>query len=131
MVRPVAVVAAMKAPHCTEHPASVAGCEPCKVVRFAQEHGNGPRGGGRSAWVHTRKRPAPPSRRCKVHFSGYVVPGCKGCEAEQRTLVAIAQRSDRAPQTLSRKSRAWHAAGGGTEKFSLAKYDRLMEGLGR
>ncbi len=126
LVRPVAVVVAMNIPRCTEHPTPVEGCEPCKVVRFAEESGNGSRGGGRTAWVHTRKRREPKSWRCKRHLSGYVVPGCKGCEAEQRALLAIAQKRDRVPRTLARKSRAWHAAGGGTEQFDLAEYERLM-----
>ncbi len=65
---------------------------------------------------------------CKPHRGTRigVVPGCDGCHAEQQALVAIAQRSDRAPQTLSRKSRAFHSAGGGTDQFDLAKYERLM-----
>ena len=54
------------------------------------------------------------------------VAGCDGCEAEQRTLLAIAQNGNRTPRTLRRKSRAFHAAGGGTLQFDLAKYDRLM-----
>ncbi|KKL26393.1 hypothetical protein LCGC14_2395730 [marine sediment metagenome] len=83
MVRPVAVVAAMKIPRCTDH------------------------------W--------------RLRYN--VVPGCHGCRAEQRALVAIAQKRDRAPKTLARKSRAFHAAGGGTEQFDLAKYERLMEAL--
>ncbi len=46
---------------------------------------------------------------------------------EIHPITPIAQRSDRAPRTLRRKSRAWHAAGGGTEQFSLTEYDRRME----
>ena len=66
--------------------------------------------------------------RCKNHgrYRPNLVAGCKGCEAEQRVLVAIAQNSNRAPRTLRQKSRAFHAAGGGTLQFDLAKYDRLM-----
>ena len=80
MVRPVAVVAAMKIPRCPEH----------RTINYAR-------------------------------------PDCDSCRAEQRALVAIAQRRDRAPRTLAKKSRSWHAAGGGTEQFSLAAYDRLIE----
>ena len=71
--------------------------------------------------------------RCKAHWrmkdvaSGGIVSGCDGCKAEQEALVALAQRRDRVPRTLRRKSRAWHSAGGGTEQFDLAEYDRLME----
>ncbi len=70
--------------------------------------------------------------RCKAHWrlkdaiTGHVVDGCDGCQAERQALVAIAQKRDRVPRTLSRKSRAWHAAGGGTEQFSLTEYERLM-----
>ena len=55
-----------------------------------------------------------------------VVPGCDGCREEAEALQAIAQRRDRVPRTLSKKHRAWKEAGGGTEQFSLAAYDRLM-----
>ena len=71
--------------------------------------------------------------RCKAHWrlkgsaAGGVVTGCDGCREEAEALQAIAQRRDRAPRTLSKKSRAFHAAGGGTEQFSLAAYDRLIE----
>jgi len=71
--------------------------------------------------------------RCKVHWrlkgpiAGGVVPGCDGCQAEQWELLAIAQKRDRVAKTLRRKSRAFHAAGGGTEQFNLAAYDRMME----
>ena len=71
--------------------------------------------------------------RCKAHWrmkdvaSGGIVTGCDGCEVEQAALVAIAQRRDRVPRTLRRKSRAFHSAGGGTEQFDLAEYDKLME----
>ncbi len=68
---------------------------------------------------------------CKPHkgIRAGVVTGCDGCRAEQQALLAIPlqRERDRVPKTLSRKSRAWHAAGGGTEKFNLAAYDRLME----
>ncbi len=66
---------------------------------------------------------------CKPHKGtrAGVVTGCDGCQAERQALVAIAQKRDRVPRTLSRKSRAFHAAGGGTEQFNLAAYDRLME----
>ena len=70
--------------------------------------------------------------RCKVHRGrahrrNYVVPGCDGCQAEQRALVAIAQKRDRVPRTLARRRRAWKEAGGGTPDFCIAEYDRLME----
>ena len=70
--------------------------------------------------------------RCKAHWrlkgsaAGGVVTGCAGCREEAEALQAIAQRRDRVPRTLAKKSRSWHAAGGGTEQFSLAAYDRLM-----
>ena len=66
--------------------------------------------------------------RCKTHRTSrnYVVPGCDGCKAEQRAMLLIAQNGNRAPRTLRQKSRAFHAAGGGTLQFDLAKYDRLM-----
>ena len=66
--------------------------------------------------------------RCKKHnrYRPYAIAGCDGCEAEQRVLLLIAQNGNRAPRTLRRKSRAFHAAGGGTFQFDLAKYDRLM-----
>ena len=65
---------------------------------------------------------------CKEHRTTrrYVVPGCPNCEAEQRALLLIAQNGNRAPRTLRQKSRAFHAAGGGTFQFDIAKYDRLM-----
>ena len=47
-------------------------------------------------------------------------------QPEINPIAPIAQRSDRAPRTLAKKSRSWHAAGGGTEQFDIAKYDRLM-----
>ncbi len=66
---------------------------------------------------------------CKPHkgIRAGVVTGCDGCRAEQQALVAIAQKRDRVPKTLSRKSRAFHAAGGGTEQFSLGHYLLLLE----
>ena len=66
--------------------------------------------------------------RCKKHnrHRAYAIAGCSTCEAEQQVLVAIAQNGNRAPRTLRQKSRAFHAAGGGTLQFDLAKYDRLM-----
>ena len=66
--------------------------------------------------------------RCKEHHTTrpYVVPGSDDCEAEQRVLLLIAQNGNRAPRTLRQKSRAFHAAGGGTLRFDIAKYDRLM-----
>ena len=48
---------------------------------------------------------------------------------EINPIAPLAQRRDRVPLTLAFKSRAFHAAGGGTEQFSLAAYDRLMEEL--
>ncbi len=68
-------------------------------------------------------------RRLRENVHGGVVPGCDGCRAEQQALLAIPlqRERDRVPKTLARKSRAWHAAGGGTEQFSLAEYDRRME----
>ena len=67
--------------------------------------------------------------RCQRHgrYRPYAIAGCDGCEAEQQVLVAIAQNGNRTPRTLRQKSRAFHAAGGGTFQFDLAKYDRLME----
>ena len=66
---------------------------------------------------------------CKTHRSSNstgAVPGCDGCKAEQRALLLIAQNGNRTPRTLRQKSRAFHAAGGGTFQFDIAKYDRLM-----
>ena len=67
--------------------------------------------------------------RCKKHsrHRPYVVAGCKGCAAEQWALLLIAQNGNRTPRTLRQKSRAFHAAGGGTPAFDLAKYDRLLK----
>ena len=65
--------------------------------------------------------------RCPEHRTiPYARPDCDGCQAEQRALVAIAQKRDRAPLTLAKKHRAWKEAGGGTEQFSIAEYDRRM-----
>ena len=65
--------------------------------------------------------------RCSEHRTiPYARPDCDGCRDEAAALQAIARRRDRVPRTLAKKSRAFHAAGGGTEQFSLAAYDRLM-----
>ena len=65
--------------------------------------------------------------RCPEHRAiPYARPDCDGCRAEAAALQAIAQRRDRVPRTLSKKSRSWHAAGGGTEQFSMGAYDQLM-----
>ena len=37
------------------------------------------------------------------------------------------RRACKLPVVSWEKHRAWHAAGGGTKQFDLAKYDRLME----
>ena len=69
--------------------------------------------------------------RCKKHSRqnprSYQSRGCDGCKVEQQALLAIAQKRNRTPRTLRRKSRAFHAAGGGTYQFDIRKYDRLME----
>ena len=46
---------------------------------------------------------------------------------EINPISPLAQKRDRVPKTLARRRRAWKEAGGGTEQFSIAEYDRRMK----
>ena len=65
--------------------------------------------------------------RCPEHRTiPYARPDCAGCHANQRAPVHSAQNRPRAPPTRAKTHPAAKEAGGGTEQFSIAEYDRRM-----